>query len=116
MAQWIHDCRKPALVIADINLDTVGDQWLPRFLRCHPELSSIRSNKIDAQRVKGTNPERLRKWFNDLQHVIDEYQIEHENIYNMDESGFSIGEIEASKCIINAEIREKFQAQWGRQE
>ena len=30
-------------------------------------------------------------------------------MYNMDESGFSIGEVEASKCIINAQIRQRFQ-------
>jgi hypothetical protein len=47
-------------------------------------------------------------WFNDLQRVIDEYKIGQENIYNMDESGFSIGEIEASKCIINVEIVRSF--------
>jgi hypothetical protein len=74
------------------------------------------SNKIDAGRIKGTSPERLSKWFSNLERVIEEYNILPHNIYNMDESGFSIGEIEASKCIINAHIRQKFQAKWGRQE
>ena len=39
-----------------------------------------------------------------------------QNIYNIDESKFSIGEIEASKVIINTEIWQKFQAKWSRQE
>src|SRR5271170_2911375 len=34
----------------------------------------------------------------------------------MDESGFAIGEKEAGRCIINANIRQKFQAKPGRQE
>jgi DDE superfamily endonuclease len=34
----------------------------------------------------------------------------------MDESGFAIGEIEATKCIINAKIRQQFQSKPGRQE
>ena len=34
----------------------------------------------------------------------------------MDENGFSIGTIEASKVIINGEIREYYQSQPGRQE
>ena len=34
----------------------------------------------------------------------------------MDESGFSIGKIEASRVIINSKIRQKYQAQPGRQE
>ncbi len=34
----------------------------------------------------------------------------------MDESGFAIGDIEASQRIINATIRQRFQAKPGRQE
>lgn len=44
------------------------------------------------------------------------YYVLLENMYNMDESGFSI-KVEASKCIINAQIRQAFQkANPGRQE
>ena len=48
--------------------------------------------------------------------VIKEYKIIPENMYNMDESGFSIGEIQPGKCIINAQIWEQFQAKPGCQE
>ena len=52
-----------------------------------------------------------------MKKVIEEYDVSPENMYNMDESGFSIGEVEASKCIINVDIRQKFQkAKPGRQE
>jgi hypothetical protein len=34
----------------------------------------------------------------------------------MDESGFQAGEIEATKCIINATIHQQFQSKPGRQE
>jgi len=60
--------------------------------------------------------ERLTRWFEDLQHVINEYDIEPGNLYNMDESGFAIGDIEASQRIINATIRQVFQAKPERQE
>ena len=49
MAQWIHDCHIPTSILGGINLNTVGQQWLPRFLYHHSELSSTMSNKIDAQ-------------------------------------------------------------------
>ena len=39
-----------------------------------------------------------------------------ENIYNVDESGFSIGKIEAPQVIINLNIHQKYQSQLGRQE
>ena len=48
--------------------------------------------------------------------MIDKENIESENVYNMDESGFAISDVEASQYIINAAIRQKFQAKPGRQE
>jgi len=96
--------------------DKIGDQWILRFLRRHPELESVRPRSIDAVRVKDTSPERLKRWFDDLGKVLTEFNIKPENIYNMDESGFAIGEKEAGRCIINANIRQQFQAKPGRQE
>ena len=51
-----------------------------------------------------------------MQSFINEYDIELGNLYNMDESGFVIGDIGASQCIINATIRQQFQAKPGHQE
>ena len=48
--------------------------------------------------------------------MIDKENIELENVYNMDESGFAISDVEASQHIINAAIRQKFQSKPGRQE
>jgi hypothetical protein len=99
-----------------VNYPPIGQQWIPRFLIRHPELTSIITRRIDAPRIKDTSPEAMWRWFNELDRVIKEFEIKWENIYNMDESGFSIGEIEATKRVINAKIREQFQAKPGRQE
>ena len=48
--------------------------------------------------------------------MIDKENIELENVYNMDESGFAISDVEASQHIINAAICQKFQAKPGHQE
>ena len=48
--------------------------------------------------------------------MIETENIAPENIYNMDESGFAIGDVKASQRIINAWIRQQFQAKPGRQE
>ena len=45
----------------------------------------------------------------DLKKIIEKYDISLENMYNMNENEFSIEEIETSKYIINANIRQKFQ-------
>ena len=57
--------------------------------------------------MKGTSEEVLNGWFNTFQQILQEYNIK-ENIYNMDESRFSI--------VINTQIRQKYQAQLGQQE
>ena len=75
-------------------------------MRRHPELLCIVAWKIDVSRVKGTTPEAISTFFEDLKRVLEEYNISIENIYNMDESGFAIGEIKASKYIIDARIRQ----------
>ena len=48
----------------------IGQQWLYRFLRHHPELANVKPRAIDSVRVKDTSPERLAKWFKDLETVI----------------------------------------------
>ena len=99
-----------------VQYDAIGKQWVKRFIRRHPELASVRPRSIDAPRVKCTSPERLKRWFDDLKKVVVEYNIKPENMYNMDETGFAIGEKEAGRCIINVQIRQHFQAKPGRQE
>lgn len=96
--------------------DPIGKEWVPRFIQRHPELASVRLRSIDATRMKAASPERLQRWFDDLEKVLMEFNIKPENIYNMDESGFAIGEKEPGRVIINANIRQKFQAKPGRQE
>ena len=99
-----------------VEYPSIGKGWVKRFLRRHPELSSVTIRTIDASRIKAATPEAISHWFNELERVINEYNISPENIYNMDESGFSIGEIEASRRIIDARIRQQYQAKPGRQE
>src|SRR6266480_1128493 len=70
----------------------IGKDWVKRFICRHSELSSATIRTIDASRIKAATPEAIAHWFNELQLIIKEYNITPENIYNMDESGFFIGE------------------------
>ena len=73
--KYIRERRISSLNASNMNPEKVGVKWITRFLGRHPELSSIMSNKIDAGRIKGTSPERLSKWFSDLERIIQEYNI-----------------------------------------
>jgi len=119
LAEFIQNLRVYGIDDDDIrlvNYDRIGRDWVASFLSRHPELESARRKCIEAARIKDVSVERLIRWFEDLRRVIEEHNIESENIYNMDESGFAIGDVEASQRIINATIRQQFQAKLGRQE
>ncbi len=55
---------------------------------------------MNVARIKDISLEWMQKWFMDLKIVIEEYNILPENIYNINESGFEIGEVEASKSML----------------
>ena len=59
----------------------------------------------------------LEKWFDAFYEEVEtDPEVLLENVYNMDESGFSIGTMKAGRVIINASIHSKLQAHPGRQE
>jgi Tc5 transposase DNA-binding domain len=87
-----------------------GKAWVTRFMTCHKRLEGARRKCIGAARIKDVSVERLTKWFGDLERIVDEYNMEPKNFYNMDESRFTIGNIKASQRIVNATFCLKFQA------
>src|SRR5436853_7853626 len=72
--------------------------------------------QIDVARVKESSHAALQKWFNDVKSIIDEHSIQPENTYNMDETGFSIGSIKATRVVIDKTKNIRYSAIPGRQE
>ena len=66
--------------------------------------------------MKETTVDAILWWLNTTRQTIEEDQVDPQNIYNMDESGFAIGSNLGACVIVNAQIRSQFQAQPGRQE
>src|SRR5579859_7983982 len=78
-------------------------------------LTTEKAVKIEVVRTEVTT-EHLQEWFEDLKEVVQKYDILPENIYNMDEMGFNIGDSEARHVIMDTNIQSRYQAQPGRQE
>ena len=98
LAEIIRNQRVVGVNDDDIELvhyDSFRKDWVARFMSRYPQLASARRKLIEAAWIKGVSAEQLTKWFEDLQSIINEYNIEPGNMYNMDESGFAIGDIEA---------------------
>jgi len=102
-----------------VHYEPLGEYWVIRFMRRHPQLQTVLPRPIEGARVKDSSYEAINTYFKRIFSVIEEYKIREENIYNMDESGFAIGTIEASKVIIDKHSSSNsiyHQAQPGRQE
>ena len=81
----------------------IGQHWVYRFIRRHPELKSRYNRKYDYQRAKCEDPEVIRAWFLLVQNTIAKYGIVDEDIYNFDETGFQMGVISTAKVVTAAE-------------
>lgn len=93
-----------------------GKEWSQQFLHRHPQLKTIIVRSIEASRLKETTPEIVGKFFEIFKNTVQEEGILDENIYNMDESGNSIGTIQAARAIIDSAVPMTYYAEPGRQE
>jgi Holliday junction resolvasome RuvABC endonuclease subunit len=94
----------------------IGEQWVHRFIQRHPQLKSVLGRTIEAARIKEASKDSINRWFDKVVETMEKHQITIENVYNMDETGTALGTVEASRVIIDATLRTKYQAQPGRQE
>ena len=76
---------------------TVGKKWMIKFMKRHPELSLRKPEAVSMQRVLGFNKSKVSRFFDILHETLLTNQsdagvglIKPENIYNVDESGFTI--------------------------
>jgi len=99
-----------------VSYDTLGQQWHKRFLNRHEELESIIPESIEAVCIKETSAAVIQKWFDNVNYLIQTHDIQPQDTYNMDETGFSIGSIKATRVIIDKTQRSRYAAQPGRQE
>ena len=120
MSEAIRNRRLRAVNNENIELveyPPLGRDWVRNFLNRHPQFKTVVGRTVDSVRIQGTSPEVLRKWFDAFEEeVVNDPDVLLENVYNMDESGFSIGTIKAGHVIIDSKAPNQFQAQPGRQE
>lgn len=82
---------------------TVGKNWPSTFVNRRPELCICFLRRYNYQRALNEDPKLLRQWFTIVQYIIDEKDIQSEDIYNFDETGFAMGLISAQKVVTRAE-------------
>lgn len=80
----------------------VSYSWVTRFYaRQQKDLTSRWSSAMDAVRHKADNSERYSRYFDYLYAKMKEYNVLPEQVYNMDEKGFAIGQLNKSKRVFS---------------
>lgn len=93
-----------------------GKQWIRGFYTRHSDIKGAWSRQLESSRYNGTRYSIVEAYFSSLTELFALNRYAPEDIYNVDESGFAIGESQTSRVLTN--IREV--ASWkrvvGRQE
>ncbi|BCS23639.1 uncharacterized protein APUU_40083S [Aspergillus puulaauensis] len=82
----------------------LSKNWTTTFTRRRPEVKSRFARRYNYQRAKCEDPRVIRAWFEQLQRVRIEYGIQDEDIFNFDETGFTMGILATSKVVTRANI------------
>jgi hypothetical protein len=105
--------------LGDTQHISLGKNWVGRFLKRAPTLVSSNGKRIEGARLNGCSKEALGTWFTAYKDLYRERKFEQHNIYNMDETGFSIGTMQSTRVVWDSSVsttRTCYQRQLGRQE
>jgi hypothetical protein len=97
-------------------LDHINDKWILRFRKRHPEIGSIYARQLEHARKEGASYEHVERWFDAVVSKYVEHQYRPSDIWNMDESGFGIGEEQTMKVLVYLDSTQKHKVIGGKQE
>ena len=88
--------------------EPVSESWVTRFINKYTiNLISKYSTRIDSDRHNADSHSKYKLYFDLLQAKIDEYNVEVEDTYNMDEKGFLISITTRTKHVFSRRMWEK---------
>ena len=90
--------------------------WVQRFMQRHPQLGTTLSRMIETSRLKEASEDAIQQWFTVFAKEMEENQISIGNIYNVDETGNSLGTMERAHVVVDTTQNTQYQGQPGRQE
>lgn len=94
----------------------IGKSWLSRFRCRYPEIQGIWTRKMEGARHKAMSLETVKTWFEAVTEIRFQHQHLPAHIYNMDESGFAVGESQTSRALVNIREKSSWKVVAGRQE
>jgi len=80
----------------------LGKRWVGNFLKRHPELAAKYGTQLDRQWAYTSHLPTLQAYFRKLKRLVCKYNLKSEDIFNMDEKGFIIGQSSSAKVVCRA--------------
>jgi hypothetical protein len=84
-----------------ISTHLTSRNWPARFLKRYPHLKTVVSDKLDKPRHKACTAETFNQWFEVFRSNFRKYMPQSQHIYNIDETGFSMGENSKAYVIVD---------------
>jgi hypothetical protein len=82
----------------------VGKNWVSSFINRHGEVKSRFARRYNYSRAKCEDPRVIKTWFKQLEEVRKQWGIQDDDIFNFDETGFSMGLIANTKVVTRASM------------
>jgi Tc5 transposase DNA-binding domain len=78
---------------------TLRKHYITRFIQRHPELKTSKTRAIDVKRLTALDPGIVKRFYTEFERLRNEYKVDVEDIYNMDETGFQLGQTTSNFVI-----------------
>jgi hypothetical protein len=90
----------------DTRRDPVGKTWAKKFVSKTSRLKVKMSRPYDYERAKCEDPRTLKEWFRVLECTVKDLGIQDLDIWNFDETGFAMGQIQGQMVVTASEKRQ----------
>jgi hypothetical protein len=101
-------------ILAKSTYTPISRKWTERFRVRHPMIKTCFMRPIDASRLEGTDYSTLKPYFDRLGELFYENRYPPSAIFNIDETGFSIGSTRGSFALYDYRATPKGKRQLGR--
>ena len=101
---------------SDIAGREVGESWVQRFKKRHPELKVKWTQTLEKCRAQAVNPKLISEFYDVLENVLVEFNIPPENIYNMDEKGIQLGVGKKIAAFVDRDQKDVYSVEDGNRE
>ncbi|KAM4055444.1 DDE superfamily endonuclease [Hirsutella rhossiliensis] len=96
LVQWVMPMDERGMPLTR-GQETVGENWVRKFVGHHDEIKAKYSRRYDYQRARCEDPKTIQEWYDRVAMAKQKWGILDEDVYNFDETGFQMGVIATAR-------------------